>query len=52
MLKKAKGLINIPLDADGAICTSPNYAAFAADQERISKEKLIICGSPRLDFFI
>lgn len=50
MLKNVKGKICIPEDADGAICTSQNYADLAAEQESISKEKLIICGSPRLDF--
>lgn len=50
MLKNVKGKICIPEDADGAICTSRNYADLAAEQESISKEKLIICGSPRLDF--
>lgn len=50
MLKNVKGKLNIPFDADGAICTSRNYAELAAEQESISREKLIICGSPRLDF--
>jgi len=50
MLKNVKGKICIPKDADGAICTSRNYADLAAEQEGIAKEKLIICGSPRLDF--
>ncbi len=50
MLKNVKGKICIPKEADGAICTSPNYADLAAEQESIAKEKLIICGSPRLDF--
>lgn len=50
MLKNVKGKICIPKDADGAICTSRNYADLASEQESIAKEKLIICGSPRLDF--
>ncbi len=50
MLKNVKGKICIPKDANGAICTSRNYAELASEQESISKEKLIICGSPRLDF--
>lgn len=50
MLKNVKGNICIPEEADGAICTSRNYVDLAAEQESISKEKLIICGSPRLDF--
>ena len=50
MLKNVKGKICIPEEADGAICTSRNYADLASEQESISKEKLIICGSPRLDF--
>lgn len=50
MLKNVKGKICVPKDADGAICTSRNYADLAAEQESVSKEKLIICGSPRLDF--
>lgn len=50
MLKNVKGILNIPEEANGAICTSRNYADLAAEQESISKEKLIICGSPRLDF--
>ncbi len=50
MLKNVKGKIYISEDADGAICTSRNYADLAVEQESIAKEKLIICGSPRLDF--
>jgi Putative glycosyl/glycerophosphate transferases involved in teichoic acid biosynthesis TagF/TagB/EpsJ/RodC len=50
MLKNVKGKICIPQEVDGAICTSRNYAELAAEQESIVKEKLIICGSPRLDF--
>lgn len=48
--KNIKGILIIPEEANGAICTSRNYADLAAEQESISKEKLIICGSPRLDF--
>lgn len=50
MLKNVKGKICIPEEVDGAICTSRNYASLAAEQESISIDKLIICGSPRLDF--
>ena len=50
MLKNVKGKICIPEEVEGAICTSQNYADLAAEQESITKEKLIICGSPRLDF--
>ncbi len=50
MLKNVKGKISIPEEVDGAICTSHNYAALAAEQENINISKLIFCGSPRLDF--
>ena len=50
MLKNVKGKIVLPPNVDHAICTSENYARLAAEQESIQKEKLIICGSPRLDF--
>lgn len=50
MLKNVKGVINIPKDVDYAICTSENYADLASDQESIPREKLLICGSPRLDY--
>lgn len=50
MLKDVKGRIVIPSNVNHAICTSENYAAHAADQESINQEKLLICGSPRLDF--
>ncbi len=50
MLKNVKGKISIPEEVDGAICTSGNYAELAAEQESIDISKLIICGSPRLDF--
>lgn len=50
MLKNVKGKIVIPDEVDWAICTSVNYADLAADQESVDKEKLLMCGSPRLDF--
>lgn len=50
MLKNVKGIICIPEEVEYAICTSDNYADFAAEQESIAREKLLICGSPRLDF--
>ncbi len=50
MLKNVKGRIVIPDEVDWVICTSINYADLAADQESVDKEKLLICGSPRLDF--
>ncbi|MCM1047747.1 MAG: CDP-glycerol glycerophosphotransferase family protein [Clostridiales bacterium] len=50
MLKNVKGKLCIPEEVVGAICTSRNYVDLASEQESISKDKLIICGSPRLDF--
>lgn len=50
MLKDVKGKIVIPEEVDYAICTSENYADLACDQESISRDRLVICGSPRLDF--
>lgn len=50
MLKNVKGKIDIPEEVLGAICTSHSYADLASEQESIAKEKLIFCGSPRLDF--
>ena len=50
MIKNVKGKIVIPQNVNHAICTSENYADLAAEQESIDKEKLLICGSPRLDF--
>jgi len=50
MLKNVKGVINIPEEVTCAICTSSSYADFAAFQESIDRDKLLICGSPRLDF--
>lgn len=50
MLKNVKGKIVLPPNINHAICTSENYAGLAAEQESIKKEKLLICGSPRLDF--
>ncbi len=50
MLKDVKGKIVIPSNVNYAICTSENYADLAAEQENINKERLLFCGSPRLDF--
>ncbi len=50
MLKDVKGKIIIPKNVNYAICTSENYADLAAEQESINKERLLFCGSPRLDF--
>lgn len=50
MIKNVKGKIVIPENANHAICTSENYADLASEQESIKREKLLICGSPRLDF--
>lgn len=50
MLKDVKGKIVIPSNVNYAICTSENYADLAAEQESINKERLMFCGSPRLDF--
>lgn len=50
MVKNVKGKIVIPKNVNYAICTSENYAEHAAEQESISRKKLMICGSPRLDY--
>lgn len=50
MLKDVKRWIQIPSEVNWAVCTSYNYADLAVEQEGLPKEKLLICGSPRLDF--
>lgn len=49
-LKNVKGVLWIPDDVDKIICTSENYADHAAYMESCDRDKLLICGSPRLDF--
>lgn len=49
-LKNVKGVLWIPDDVDKIICTSENYADHAAYMESCDREKLLICGSPRLDY--